>query len=115
MEKTLKEITDNLNKCMQKSVENESSTKSAHKRLDELQKHTEAIIRISVAVENQTEKITKIIEMHKEEKPRNDTQDNRLEKLENAPGQLALKIWLFIIASGASFILGCFFNQIGGV
>lgn len=113
-EDTLKEINDNLSEYITKIAEVEASTKSAHKRLDGFEKHTEAMIRVSVAVENQTEKITEIVEMHKEEKDRNDTQDHRIERLENAPGQLALKAWVFILASGASFLLGCVFNQLGG-
>lgn len=111
---TQTQLIDTLNEYITKIAEVEASTKSAHKRLDGFEKHTEAMIRMSVAVENQTEKITEIVEMHKEEKDRNDTQDHRIEKLENAPGQLALKAWVFILASGASFLLGCVFNQLGG-
>ena len=111
---TLNNINSNVIKNREKIVEVDASTKSAHKRLDSFEKHTEAIIRMSVAVENQTEKITEIVELHKEEKERNDTQDVRIEKLENKPGQLALKAWFFIIASGASFVLGCLYNSIGG-
>lgn len=111
---TLNDINMNVIQCREKAVEAEASAKSAHKRLDNFEKHTEAIIRMSVAVENQTEKITEIVETHKEEKSRNDTQDTRIEKLENKPGQLALKAWIFIIASGASFVLGCLYNSIGG-
>lgn len=111
---TINDLNTNVIQCKEKLAEIESSTKSAHKRLDGFERYTEAIIRISVAVENQTTKITEIIEMHKDEKERNDTQDNRIEKLENKPGQLALKAWFFIIASCASFILGYFFNTLGG-
>jgi hypothetical protein len=109
-----KEIPEEFMKYFNKIVEVEASTKSAHKRLDGFEKHTEAIIRMSAAVENQTDKITEIIDLLKEEKERNDTQDTRIEKLENKPGQLALKAWIFIIASGGSFLLGCLFNTLGG-
>lgn len=111
---SLKDLNDELSKYIKTLVEVQASTKSAHKRIDAFEKHGEAIIRMSVAVENQTEKITEIIDLLKEEKERNDTQDTRIEKLENKPGQLALKAWIFIIASGGSFLLGCLFNTLGG-
>jgi hypothetical protein len=111
---SLKELKEELTECIKIIVEVQASTKSAHKRLDGFEKHTEAIIRMSAAVENQTDKITEIIDLLKEEKERNDTQDTRIEKLENKPGQLALKAWIFIIASGGSFLLGCLFNTLGG-
>lgn len=111
---SIKELHDELSEYVKALVEVQASTKSAHKRIDTFEKHNEAIIRMSVAVENQTEKITEIVDLLKEEKERNDTQDTRIEELENKPGQLALKAWIFIIASGGSFLLGCLFNTIGG-
>lgn len=112
--KSNKEIPEEFMKYFNKIVEVEASTKSAHKRLDGFEKYTEAIIRMSAAIENQTEKISEIVESLREEKDRNDLQDNRIETLENKPGQLALKAWVFIIASGGSFLLGCLFNTLGG-
>lgn len=77
----------------------ESSTKSAHHRLDGLDRHTEAIIRMSVTVEKLAEEVGKSNELtskiRSELKEDIDIKfkalDERLEVVENLPGKVALK------------------------
>lgn len=76
---------------MERVVIVEQSTKSAHHRLDDMEKHTESIIRLSMSVEHLTESIAINV------LPNQEKHDNRIIALENRPGVIALKWWSAIV------------------
>lgn len=117
--KEIKQAIVNIQKefgnSRERIVEIESSSKSAHKRIDNFEKHTEAIIRMTMAVENQTIEITKVANRQDEEKERNDEQDDQIQELKRSPGKFAIKAWIYVLGIIISFILGIILNKIGGL
>ena len=98
-----KEIVSGLSETKERVALTEASTKSAHHRLDAMEKQTEAIIRMSVSVETMAQKMQEMINYFKDH-------DGRLDKLEQAPAQAVFAYWkLFVgalITGGAGIVLG---------
>ena len=88
---------------------NKASCASAHHRIDELKKHTESIIRLSMSVEHLTEVIAENI------LPAQNDHNNRINNIENRPGNIALKWWRFllgaIITASVTGVLGYILGQ----
>ena len=85
----------------------DEATKSAHKRIDEIGEIPHAVLRISLAVENMTEEVKELaLTMKGHQKEMNE----RIEKLEKAPGenayQLQRQIIITIVLAIVGFALG---------
>ena len=85
----------------------DESSKSAHKRIDEIGEIPHAVLRISLAVENMTEEVKELaLTMKGHQKEMNE----RIEKLEKAPGenayQLQRQIIITIVLAIVGFALG---------
>lgn len=81
----------------------EQSTRSAHHRIDGIEGNTEAIIRMSVSIENMTEEIKRLI-------PILDDHDKRIDDIERGPGDSAVKWWQLIAATFVTGLLGLLFG-----
>ena len=103
----LDKLTDCLNGVTLKTEKIDEATKSAHKRIDEIGEIPHAVLRISLAVENMTEEVKELaLTMKGHQKEMNE----RIEKLEKAPGenayQLQRQIIITIVLSIVGFALG---------
>lgn len=88
--KNIDKIDCKVDNLVERTTVIEQSSKSAHHRLDAMERHTEAVFKLSMSVENMASKIESFIEMQKDH-------DRRLDILERQPGQLALSRWHLII------------------
>ena len=103
----LDKLTDCLNGVTLKTEKIDEATKSAHKRIDEIGEIPHAVLRISLAVENMTEEVKELaLTMKGHQKEMNE----RIEKLEKAPGenayQLQRQIIITIVLGIVGFALG---------
>ena len=103
----LDKLTDCLNGVTLKTEKIDEATKSAHKRIDEIGEIPHAVLRISLAVENMTEEVKELaLTMKGHQKEMNE----RIEKLEKAPGenayQLQRQIIITIVLAIVGFALG---------
>lgn len=105
-----REQEERINRGAERLVIVEQSCKSAHHRLDEQKGYTEAIIELGTTMKHVIEKLQTLIEQHEEYKRANDLwhkeQDERIEKINNKAGQLALSAWSFILAAVISALIG---------
>ncbi len=89
----IKDTTKDINNRL---IVVEQSDRTAHKRIDNFEKHTEAIIVMGVNIEALTTTIEELV--------------NRVKVLELAPGKAALKGWIWVLctigAAGIGIILG---------
>jgi len=86
IEEEMKEGKKSLIDMKIKQEKIDESTKSAHKRLDEIGEQTLAIYKLTVAVENIAEQLVEFTQENKEHRKEVNT---RLDKLEKAPGEEA--------------------------
>lgn len=89
----------------------EESTKSAHHRIDSMEKHTEAVIKLSVSVDNVAKQVTEIVQLY-------EAHNERIITLENKPAQTIygyFQIGLASLITGiVGLALGFFITQGGG-
>lgn len=92
-------------------VEALQSTRSAHHRLDSMEKHTEAVVRLAVSVEGMSEKVERVLTLY-------DEHEDRLVVIENKPGQTAIKAWHWLLGALAGGCIGLGFgillSKLGG-
>lgn len=88
----------------------ESSAKSAHHRLDSMEKLTDAIINLTGEIKEVSNDTKNILERMEKQEQRTDYHGELIENLRDNPGKLAIKGWVFvgaIVATAAlSFLLG---------
>ena len=77
----------------------DSSVKSAHHRISGMEKHTEAVIRLSVSVDNVVEQISSVLEMYGDLEGRTST-------LENRPAQTVYGYFQIGVATVITGIIG---------
>lgn len=87
-----KDINDRLI-CVEKIQESIGNT------LNDFTKHTEAIVKMTYEVKNLSNNFSKAIIEIKE-------QEDRISKIENKPGTLAIKAWMFVLTNVGASILG---------
>lgn len=83
----------------------EASSKSAHHRLDSMEKLTESIITLAGEVREGSLNTRAILERMERHDESIDTHDERIDKLENAPGAIAVKAWMFVAGFVGTVIL----------
>lgn len=81
----------------------EQSTRSAHHRIDSQEEQTRAIYQLAFEVKGLSEKHSEILDLLTDH-------DNRLDTIEKAPGQQALKAYEWLKYTVAGGILGLFFG-----
>lgn len=101
--KNIEKQVDEINDQRERIAVIEQRSVFAHTRLDEMQKQTEAIIRMSVSVENIALQVKDMLQQFKEH-------DDRIDKLEKAPGEKVLGYWKSFIGAIISGIGGLLFG-----
>lgn len=86
----------------------EQSTKSAHHRLDSVDKHTESVLKLTVSVEHLAKSLADSVI------PQQDDHESRLRSVENRPGMVALKWWGIVLGALAAVIVGYGFAELMG-
>jgi SMC interacting uncharacterized protein involved in chromosome segregation len=74
----------------------EQSVKTAHKRIDDVQEQTAAIVRMGTSIELMAQQVKSMLEAISEH-------NDRLGKLEKAPGELLSTRWNYVLLT----LLGC--------
>lgn len=105
----LEKQVDKLNNCMTDNSNRliivEKSQEVMEEKLEGLSKHTEAIVGMSYEVKNLAVEVSKAVELIEKQDRKIDKQDERLDEIENKPGKLGLKAWMFVIAYIATAVL----------
>lgn len=96
-----KEIVNTLSSLRERTVITEQSTKSAHHRLDKQEEQTEAIVKISTSIEHLAEQVKDMLSLFKEH-------DDRIVKLERAPGDNINRLWKLFITASVTCAAGLF-------
>lgn len=97
------EIVKGQNTLAQRVTATEQSARSAHHRLDSQEEQTRAIYALAFEVKSVSEKqsdILAILTNHNE----------RLEKVEEAPGKTAIKAWQWLLVAMAGGFVGMIFT-----
>lgn len=86
----------------------EQSTRSAHHRLDSQEEQTKAIYQLAYEVKGFGEKQTEILNLLT-------NHDERLDKIEQAPGNTAINAWHWLLVALAGGAIGMGFSILGDV
>lgn len=90
------------NDKVENAIDNcKTEMKNLKDRVNNVEGQTEAIIKLSISVEHvvkQNEEILQVLREH----------DNRLDTIENAPANLSLKLLIYLLGLGITFIIGKF-------
>ena len=88
-----------------KIISLESSAKSAHHRISEMSKHTEAVIRLSVSVDNVVEQIGNFVKLF-------ESHHSRITTLENRPAQTVYGYFQIGVVTLVTGLIGFFLGLI---
>jgi len=91
----------------------EASSKSAHHRLDSMEKLTESIITLAGEVREGSMNTRTILDRMERHDGAIDTHDQRIDKLENAPGIIAMKGWIFVGGFVVTAVLAFMLGKVG--
>ena len=91
----------------------ESSTKSAHHRLDNMEKLTEAILTLTGEVREISMDTKSILGRMEKQELRAEQHQERIDKLEDAPGMIAVKGWMFVGGVVVTALLGFALGKFG--
>ncbi len=104
----MKSIEQSVGSVKERVVVVEQSSKSAHHRLDSQEEQTKAIIKMATNIEYMARQIEDMLYLLKQH-------DDRLDKLERAPGEEMKRYWkLFVgalITGCAGIIIGTLFKR----
>ena len=93
---SIREIVKGQHEIRERVATVESSSKSAHHRLDSTEKLTDAIVTLAGEVKDVSKDTKAILERMEKQELRTEKHDERIERLEDAPGMIAIKGWLFV-------------------
>lgn len=96
-----KEFADRLSDAKDRIIIVEQSSKSAHLRLNSQEEQTKAIIKMSSSIEYMAKQVESMLELLKEH-------DDRLDRLEKAPGDHLLsyfKLFIGALVTGTAGVL----------
>jgi len=91
----------------------ESSTKSAHHRLDNMEKLTDAILTLTGEVREISMDTKSILDRMEKQEQRAEQHSQRIDKLEDAPGMIAVKGWMFVGGVVVTALLGFALGKFG--
>ena len=91
----------------------ESSTKSAHHRMDNMEKLTEAILTLTGEVKEISMDTKSILDRMEKQEQRAELHAQRIDKLEDAPGMIAVKGWMFVGGVVVTALLGFALGKFG--
>jgi DNA polymerase sigma len=94
----------------------EESTKSAHHRIDNFNGQAEAIIRMSMSVDSLAEQVKESNALIKEQDIRHNNliekMEERVTALENKPGIIATKGWIYLLSLLATGLFGAYIERV---
>lgn len=91
----------------------ESSTKSSHHRLDNMERLTDAIVCLTGEVKEISMDTKAILQRMEQQEKRTDTHEQRISKIEDAPGVIAVKGWMFVGGIVVTGLLGFIMGKFG--
>lgn len=110
LESEIKDIRDTCKDINDRLIRMEESLKNSKDKILDLEKNTQAIMEMSTSVRILTEKVGDMI-------AKLDKQDERIDELEDKPGKVAIKGWVFVATAIGTAIMGVIigFFMKGGV
>ena len=99
LEEEVKSIKESCKDINDRLIRMEENLKTNKDKIVDLEKNTQAIVEMSTNVRILTDKVSNMIE--KLEK-----QEKRIEGIEDKPGQIAIKGWVFVATSLGTAIMG---------
>lgn len=99
----LQEIVKGQHELRERVTATEQSTRSAHHRLDSQEEQTRAIYQLAFEVKGLSEKHSEILDLLTDH-------DKRLEHIEQAPGNKAIKAWQWLLVAFAGGCVGMVFT-----
>lgn len=110
LESEIKDIRDTCKDINDRLIRMEESLKNSKDKIVDLEKNTQAIMEMSTSVRILTEKVGDMI-------TKLDKQDERIDELEDKPGKVAIKGWVFVATAIGTAIMGVIigFFMKGGV
>lgn len=96
LEKQVEKVDSMLKENSDRCLILEKNTEQINEKLDSLTKHTDAIVGMSYEVKNLASKVGSAIELIEKQDIRIDQQDVKLESMQDKPGNIAIKMWVFV-------------------
>lgn len=106
LEKQVDSIDNSLKDKSDRLLTLENTQKVIFEKLDNVSKHTEAIVGVSYEVKNLTSKIGEVVELIEKQEIKIDKQNTRIDEIERKPGKAAISTLTFIITTIVSTGIG---------
>ena len=90
----------------------EKEQESINKEIDSIAKHTEAITDMSYEVRNLAKTVGDAIVILKKQEDKIKKQDIKISAIENKPGQLAVRGWIFVLTTIGTAVMGIIIGSI---
>ena len=106
LEKQVDKINVTLTKNSDRLLITEKAQEVMGAKVESISKHTEAIVGMSYEVKNLTAKVGEAVNLIEKQNEKVCKQDERIDEIENKPGKLGLKAWMFVVGYIATALLG---------
>ena len=99
LENEVKDIKGACKDINNRLIRMEESLRNSKDKILDLEKNTQAIVEMSTNVRILTDKVSDMI-------TKLDKQDERIDELEDKPGKIAIKCWVFVATAIGTAIMG---------
>ena len=112
LEKQVDNIDNSLKDKSDRLLTLENTQKVILEKLDNVSKHTEAIVGMSYEVINLASKVGEVVELIEKQEIKIDKQNKRIDEIEKKPGKVALSTITFIISTIVSTGIGALIGML---